>query len=409
MTKKLQRRFIKTAMIAISVLLIILLGTINILNSYFSEHESDKILNMLAMSDSKPPRPAPPKEFRRDAFSPTPPEDSKMSALYFTAKETDDGDFTIDLNRISSITEGDAQTLLANAINADADTGKAQNFKYKRSVSPISGHITYVFLDTSTHRYSVIRVATVSLFAGAAVWLMMLLLVTLLSRHAIRPIAENIEKQKQFVTDAGHEIKTPLAIILANTEAMELKSGENKWSKNIKAQVSRLDGLMKDLLTLAKSDEANTDFPKEEINLSALVFECIEMFVEPAALRSIFIDDSIAPEVTLTSNKDYLMRVVSTLLDNAVKYAKQESEISVALTKSEKGIRFSVKNECDCLPDCPPEKLFDRFYRGDEARTQKSGGYGIGLSAARAISSLLGGKLTAKYEEANTINFIFKL
>ena len=124
---------------------------------------------------------------------------------------------------------------------------------------------------------------------------------------------------------------------------------------------------------------------------------------------SIFIDDSIVPEVTLTSNKDYLMRVVSTLLDNAVKYAKQESEISVALTKSEKGVRFSVKNECDCLPDCPPEKLFDRFYRGDEARTQKSGGYGIGLSAARAISSLLGGKLTAKYEEANTINFIFKL
>ena len=247
------------------------------------------------------------------------------------------------------------------------------------------------------------------MLAGFAVWALMLLVVILLSRQAILPIARNIEKQKQFVTDAGHEIKTPLAIILANTEAMELRNGENKWSRNIKAQVSRLDGLMKDLLTLARSDEAHIDLPKEEVNMSLLLSDCTDMFIESAALRGVSFESDIPENITLTSHKEYLIRIISTLLDNAVKYAKPESTVAIHLAQHEKTTELCIRNTCEALPACDPEKLFDRFYREDTARTQKNGGYGIGLSAARAMISLLGGSIGAKYEGTDSIVFIAKL
>ena len=121
-----------------------------------------------------------------------------------------------------------------------------------------------VFLDTSGDIYSYIRVLFLSAAIGIACWLFMLLFVILLSKQAIRPIAENIEKQKQFVTNAGHEIKTPIAIIQSNTEAMELYNGENKWSKNIKEQTVRLNELMKNLLTLARMDESSTNLMQSD-------------------------------------------------------------------------------------------------------------------------------------------------
>lgn len=408
MTRTLQNRFVITAMAAVTLLLIVLLGVLNAANAWYSERETDKLLNMLSGGEAAMHHRVPPRGDERRLFSPPPTEDARMSAVYFTARESSDG-FDIDLSRISSVSEDAAAELVKRAANSSGDSGTISGFKYKLSRSPIDGKRTYVFLDTASQRYTVLRVIALSCLAGLAAWLLMFLLVIILSRRAILPIAKNIEKQKQFVTDAGHEIKTPLAIILANTEAMELHGGESKWSRNIKAQVSRLDGLMKDLLMLAKSDEADTDIPRESINLSLLLSDCADMFCEPAALRGITLSRGIAPELSITSNKEYLTRIISVLLDNAVKYAKPEGEISVSAYKTEKHTEIRIKNSCSSLPSCEPEKLFDRFYREDAARTQKSGGYGIGLSAARAIANTLGAQVTAKYEGADSIVFTIRI
>ena len=236
----------------------------------------------------------------------------------------------------------------------------------------------------------------------------MLLFVILLSKKAILPIAENIEKQKQFVTDAGHEIKTPLAIIMANTDAMELHNGENKWSRNIREQTVRLNGLMQNLLALAKMDEGAVKLPSSDILLSSLLEEILPAFYEPAALKEIIIEENIQPNIIMHGNRDSMSRLITILLDNAVKYTSKQGNIIIYLERKEGVITLSIKNTCDMLPEVDPEKLFDRFYRGDSARTQKSGGYGIGLSAARAIAESQKGSITASYEE-NQIIFTVEL
>lgn len=404
MIKTLKKRFIVTAMSAISILLIILLGIINIANAWYLDRESDRVLDMLSAVETFSHRKPPPKS--RPFFSPPHEENSRMSALYFTVKENA-GDTSVDLSRISSITEQEARILASKAEKKQTESGKISNFKFR--LVRDSANKAYVFLDTTTQRYAILRIAALSLLAGFLTWLLMLLFVILLSKRAINPIAENMERQKQFVTDAGHEIKTPLAIILANTEAMELRSGETKWSKNIKEQISRLDRLMRDLLALAKSDEAQTKPPFEEINLSDMLSSCIEMFLEPAALSEIEIERNFEDGIKLITNKEGITRIISTLLDNAVKYATSKSKISVSLSQTDKATKLSIQNECTEIPDCSPERLFDRFYRGDSARTQKSGGFGIGLSAARATASLLGGELSARYENNNSIVFTLKI
>ena len=165
---------------------------------------------------------------------------------------------------------------------------------------------------------------------------------------------------------------------------------------------------MKNLLTLSKADEANNHIQKAEFDLSALLTETTHMFKEPAQLRNLTFECNIPENISLISNKEHITRIISILLDNAVKYAKNGTSIGILLKKTEKSTELSVRNECETLPSCDAEKLFDRFYREDSARTQKSGGYGIGLSAARALSNLCNVSLSASYDNGSSITFTIK-
>ncbi len=256
-----------------------------------------------------------------------------------------------------------------------------------------------VFLDTSHEIISYVRILLLSAGIGAAVWLLLLPFVMILSKRAIRPIAENMEKQKQFVTNAGHEIKTPLAIILANTEAMELYHGASKWSRNIREQTKRLDGLTKNLLLLAKMDEHAAEPPMADIEFSDLAADRVQDFAEPLKLGGITLHLQIQSGITLRGNREQLSQLLSILLDNAVKYTNAGGIVSVSLQQKGKHIILQVKNSCAGLPEAPADKLFDRFFRDNGARTQKSGGYGIGLSVAQAIAKTHRAGITAHYEK----------
>ena len=182
---------------------------------------------------------------------------------------------------------------------------------------------------------SYIRVLFLSGGMGIFCWFLMLFIIIFLSKKAIRPIAESIEKQKQFVTNAGHEIKTPLAIILANTEAMELYNGENKWSKNIREQTVRLNGLMKNLLLLAKMDEGSAEIVKTEIPLSELLMENAQIYAEPLKLRNITLQTEIHPDIVIQGNRDQFLQLISILFDNALKYTNTNGMVYVRLEKNE--------------------------------------------------------------------------
>lgn len=451
MTKTLQKKFIVTAMIAVTVLLIAVLGGLNVFNALSARSQSERLAQVLLRNETnlhiqRPAEfdafdgfddyvdPGEPPEFRSSGndlfdlenfsgeerreledvmergglFAGSLTENDARAAVYFTVRYAASGEARADVSRMADVTEDDVLALAQPLHEAGSNAGTVGSYRYCAASQP-DGSTLYVFLDTASQTGSVVRVMLLSLLLGLLAWGLMLLLVFLLSKRAIRPIAENMEKQRSFVTDAGHEIKTPLAIIQANTEAMELRTGENKYTKNIREQVTRLSGLMQDLLTLAKADESRTAETATLFSLSELVQATGESFQAPMELRGLQLDARIAPDVTLKGDRALITRLASILMDNAVKYASEQSTLHLSLTKTDRHALLTLENQCGSLPDCPPEKLFDRFYRADEARTQKTGGYGIGLSAARAIAEAHKGSISAAYENENTILFTVKL
>lgn len=419
MQKTLQKKFVMTAMAAISVLLLILLGTINGLNFWQNERQSDRLMDMLCQQIAGAPPSEPGmlpfpdmqgKRGPRDFFSPPVTEDHAMAARYFCVWFDREGTIThTDTGRISSVSGEEAEEYAEKIYEQGNTLGKLNHFKYRRVPASGGRGEILLFLDISAQRYALALVLVLSAGIGVLCWFAMLLLVILLSKRAILPIARNLEKQKQFVTDAGHEIKTPLAIIMANVEAMELHGGESKWSRNIKAQTVRLSGLMQNLLVLARLDEGVGELPASDFSMSRLLEETLPPFCESAALKNVMIETEISQDAEIYGNRENLLRLVSILLDNAVKYVPKGGKIAVTLRKQSRGILLQVENDCVRLPADEPGKLFDRFYRGDSARTQKSGGYGIGLSAAQAIVENCKGEICAEYREDGRIVFTVRI
>lgn len=410
MTRILQRKFIFAAMTAVSVLLLALLGTINVANIVWSSNQTETLLNDIAESEmmSMGQPPSNPGIFSYNPSVPDHFKDIKMSSLFFVVRFSYGGDIIqTDTSRMAAISEETAEQIAQQAAELSTDRGEISGFQFK-SVDDGRGKL-YIFLDVSNQTFSIFRILLLSALIGFVCWLLMLIFVIFLSKKAIRPIAAGIERQKQFVTDAGHEIKTPLAIILANTDALELHSGGNKWSKNIREQTMRLSGLMQNLLTLAKIDESNINATKESFSLSQTTENSLEMFQEMFLQKNLTIFRNIQPNIEICANKELITRLISILLDNAVKYSPAGGIITAELLKSDKSAFIEISNQCDELPECPPEKLFDRFFRADMARTQKNGGYGIGLSAASSIVSAHGGSIKAKYLNDNGIVFSVEL
>lgn len=413
MTKILQRKFVVTAMIAVSILLLILLGTINAVNIVMVRGETNKTLAMISEAEGSfdhiqpPPGFTPPSDFK---IKPKAERDKFLSSNFFIVKLNENKEIVFtDVSRTSLVDEASAEELALRVLDEGRSAGKVGKYRYQIRNSRMGGETAIVFLDTSEEILSYVRVLLLSGGIGAICWLLMLLMILFLSKRAIRPIAENMEKQKQFVTNAGHEIKTPLAIILANTEAMELYNGENKWSKNIREQTIRLSGLMNNLLLLAKMDEGSMEITKAEISLSDLLTENVQYFTESLKLRNITLQTEIQQNVIIKGNREQMLQLISILLDNASKYTNDNGTVTVSLQKSDKRVRLQIKNSCEKLPDTSPCKLFDRFYRDDKARTQKTGGYGIGLSVARSIAEANKGSITAEYENPNMVSFTVSL
>lgn len=405
----LQRKFVVTAMAAVTVLILFLLGAINVANIVIVGNQVDRTLRVVAEHEGGGGEVAPP----RDLGSPRPfmdaPKndyDTVMSSNFFVVRFDQSGAIlSVDVSRTSAVTEEEAESLALEIYESGQSSGRTGRFRYLLGQSPSDQGSVLVFLDASGENLSYIRVLLLSGAVGLACWGAMLLLVIFLSRRAIRPIVENMERQKQFVTNAGHEIKTPLAIIQSNIEAMELYNGETKWSQNIKEQTVRLNGLMKDLLTLARMDEGAGQAELTDVPLSGLTAEAVRSFSQPLESRGLTVRTDIQPEIHLRADPAQLEQLLSILLDNAVKYADQGGTVWVSLRREDKRVRLSVQNTCESLPAAPPEKLFDRFYRSDAARTQKSGGYGIGLAMARSIVAANRGTLRAEYLPPDRISF----
>ena len=252
-----------------------------------------------------------------------------------------------------------------------------------------------IFFNVSRDIYSARSLLMQTLGIAGGSLILVFGLVCLFSGRAVRPIAKNIEQQKQFITDASHELKTPLTSIQASLDVIAMEHGEDEWTENIRKQTGRMSKLVSELVTLSKLDEEMPLPNKENFSLSNAAWEIVEVYEPQAKARGKKLTAEIEDNIRLFGEKTSVQQMLSVLLDNALRYSDEKSEIRFSLRKKKNKAYFEIFNTCDfeTPPDC--NRLFERFYRPDESRNTKTGGTGVGMAIARAVAEAHGGSISA--------------
>lgn len=236
-----------------------------------------------------------------------------------------------------------------------------------------------------------------------------LILVITFSKIVLRPVAQSYEKQRQFITDAGHELKTPLTIIDANTEVIEMENGESQWTKSIRNQVERLTSMVGQFITLSKMEEKNENFHKTDISLNIILNESLEPFDAVFLSKNIKINTFSEKDIHISGDEKLLRQLFEILIDNAAKYASENSTFSISMKRKSRKNMLTFENESNTISEGNLDILFDRFYRTDASRNSATGGSGIGLSVAKSIVTLHGGTIHAKSDDGKKIQIIILL
>ena len=333
-------------------------------------------------------------------------EESPYRLRYFVVHFQGDSESvkSVNIEHIASEDIKSAETLARFVKDSPISTGYYMGYRYRVS----DDKQMVVFLDIESELDTIRSIMLYMLGIALVFVLTITVLFYFLSKRIVRAFEENARMQKQFITDASHELKTPVAIISANAEVLVYKDGENEWLNNITEQTTRLSDLINELLTLNRLDEIETIMDIEAVDLSAVVDNACSDFEEVFSSRNVKLTREIELDVVLNGNQNQLERLVSVLVENASKYATDDGEVKVALKKEGRYTHLDVYNTCEIDPDVDYKHLFDRFYRPDSSRTSSTGGHGIGLSIAKRIAVLHNGSITAVPEE-NGLMFRVKL
>ncbi len=314
-------------------------------------------------------------------------------------------DYSYDGNVFS---KEDVQSYIANALRRPYSNGNDYNVYYKLKVQSDNSFL-YVASDMSeaisAYRSTILN----GFFILLCVYLILFYIVFRLSFRIFRPIVNSFLQQKQFISNASHELKTPLSVISANADVLK-QSGDNKWLNNIQNQTERMNLLVADMLTLAKFDEGKLKLAQTEFNLSQEIIESTLPFDAVAFEKGKTIETSIPENVYMVGDIQSVKKIVNILLDNAVKHADDKGKIKVSLKKESGKIALSVFNTGSFIPSADSNKIFERFYRGDNSRSRESGGSGLGLAIAKSVADLNKWKISAKSIEgvSMTVTVIFK-
>lgn len=323
---------------------------------------------------------------------------------YFTVTVNSAGDvLSVDTGKVAAVDMEQAVAYAEAALASGKTRGFADDYRYL--VSDTDGGRLVLFLDCgrSLTTWRSFLIASLCVAAGglAAVFLLILAF----SGRVVRPVAESYEKQKRFITDAGHEIKTPLAIIEADAEVLEMElDGESEWLQDIRAQTRRLADLTNDLVYLSRMEERQDSAQLVDFPLSDVVEETAQSFRSRAMQKRQTFTERIEPMLTLRGDEKAVRQLTGILLDNAVKYAPEGGVIELTLARQGRGAALTVWNTTEtAIPRESLDRLFDRFYRTDPSRSSATGGHGIGLSIARAIVNAHRGKISAESADGQSL------
>ena len=417
MIKRLRRKLIAACMVSLAIVLTVILGGVNLTGYHKVVSDADNILSILSTNRGVFPEGKPLEDF----FSPKEPEpamayrwlfspETPYESRFFSVQLDADGQVVqTDTRQIAAIDGTVAETYGQLVAASGAYSGFQGDYRFRRTDQE-NGSVQIIFLDCgrslSNFRTILLSSVALSLLGLGAV----LVLLIVLSHRIVGPVAESYEKQKQFITDAGHELKTPMTIISADADLMEMECGENQWLTDIRRQAQRLTGLTNDLIYLSRMEEEQPNLQCIEFPISDVAEEMAASFQAPARSQEKDFSIRIQPMLSCTGDEKAIRQLISILLDNALKYSPAGGQMELRLEKQGRGVLLTVSNTSaqpisrENLPH-----LFDRFYRADRSRNSQTGGYGLGLSIARSIVLAHRGKIRAESSDGTTLSVVVNL
>lgn len=399
MIKRLQRRFVLFATGAVALVILVLMTAINVANFVNMDQQMDAVLSLLAENEGVFPED---QRIQVD-FSELPADaalddpvggpvsaETPYETRFFTVTIKGDGQLAeVNTGSIAAVSTEKAVAIARHLMEEDSREGYYGSYKYLARATE-RGRM-YVFVDCSQRLGSLKSFLLNSIYLSVLGILLVFLLTLAMSRRVVFPIVESYEKQKEFITNAGHELKTPLAVIDSCATVLELEHGENKWVSGIREQVLRMNTLTKSLISLARMEESGERLQKERFCISDSYQEVLEGFMPVAESQGKALSVEIPERLWYVGNEEALRQLCSILTDNAIKYADEGSPIRVSLTRSGAKLLFVTENRTGGLEPGTQKHLFERFYRGQGSAS----GHGIGLSMAQSIVSAHNGTIDA--------------
>ena len=404
----LQRRFVLISTVSVLSVIALVFGVMLMLNISSMNRNIDMLVDRVSdgggrfpgsFGEMMPHDKTPPKnEQNFDFITPETPFSTRHFTVFYDKKGRVDQTFT---ESIYAIDEDTAIEYAQKVMDSDDERGWISNYRYKVFSTEMGYGV--VFVDGSMNRSALMQSTTISAVVLLACAALVLILIFLLSKNAVKPIAESYEKQKQFITDANHELKTPLTLILANLDIAEAELGKNEWLDDIRSEGHRMTELVNQLVALSRMDEEGQPMNVTEVSFGELVADTVSEFEPLAKDRGRALISSVDKEIDYLGDEALLHRLVGILMDNAIKYCDNGGEISVSLHRGRRVI-LTVENTYAAVDEIELYRLFDRFYRADKAR-KFTGGYGVGLSMAKAIVEKHKGEITAYRKDSTHIGF----
>ena len=397
MIRSLRRKFILIAMVSLVGTMMVLCTAIGIGNHYITTNRVDHAISLLHQNGGTFLTPGPHSDPSNFDFQITP--ETPFETRYFIVELTAQQEIkSVNLDHIAAL---DRQTVV-DTISQIIDTGAVRGYvdHYRFGVFPDEdGGNTIIVLDCFLQLQSANNMLRITVVIFLICALIVFVLLLFLSKRAIRPFVDNLERQRQFVTDASHELKTPLAILSANIGLLEDTYGNDKWLESARSQIVRLDKLIKNLVELARTEEAVKEDAVACFSISEVAQANADAFQMLAEADGKVLTAEIAEGINLKGVQDNFFRLFSILLDNAVKYCDPEGVIQLSVSQRGRNIYIAVSNPCAGVNTAQLPRYFDRFYRADSSRARSTGGYGIGLSTAKAIVTRHKGRISNHYTD----------
>ncbi len=412
MIRQLQKRFIRIAVISLTTAMVLVVAIVNIANWISVRNELFGTMNLLDENESKMEMITESDEKRRDQSE---SEDERKTPFpgpsrhfrnmmaesnWFSAMVSESGEVErVMLARIENLEEETARELIRQIVADRRTEGVLQDYLF-RITTWRNGKREVMVLNCETRLATVRTLVLISAIACAGGILLALMLVMLSSRKAIQPTIRNMEQQKQFITNASHELKTPLTVISTNMELLEMENEGNPWVRSTQNQAAVMRRLVDELVYLSRMEEEYPTLEFETLDPGNLLKETAEPFAAMAEYNGLEMTVSAEKDLQINGDRASIQRLISTLCDNAVKYASA-GPIRAEVRSEGKNIFLQVSNPVEePLTKQQCEQLFNRFYRVDQSRSKgKKSGFGIGLAIAAAIAEKHGGRISAAMEE----------